>query len=63
MKCVQRYTNLPVFALLRSLPISAGGLSLLLDFQKEGLAAGSQFLVGVAGKERGDFFRGVPVFT
>ena len=33
------------------------GLSLLLNFLKGGLK-GSQFLVGVAGKEWGEFFRG-----
>ena len=43
-------------------PISAVGLSLLLNFQKGGLT-GSQFLVRVAGKDRGEFFRGGSSFS
>ena len=41
-------------------PLSSGRLS-LLDFKKGGLV-GSTFLVGVAGKERGDFIQRVAVF-
>ena len=32
-------------------------------FSEKGGLTGSQFLVGVARKEQGDFFRGVPVLT
>ena len=35
----------------RPFPLSAGGLNLLLNFQKGGGLAGPQFLEGVAGKQ------------
>ena len=38
-------------------PLSARGLNLQQNFQKEGGLTGSQLLVGVAGKEGGDFFQ------
>ena len=46
-------------------PLSAEGvLNLQPNFQKGGGGlTGSQFLEGVAGKEEGDFFQGVAVFT
>ena len=46
-------------------PLSAGGLSLQLNFQKRGGGlAGPQLLEGVVGKEGGYFFQGgVAIFT
>ena len=39
------------------LPGEEGGLSIQWNFQKEGNLTESQFLEGIARKERGDFFR------